>query len=51
MPERWARDLPRRRAAGIPASLQFATKPQLAKYTICTAVAPETIFTVRGGER
>ena len=30
MPERWARDLPRRRAAGIPADLAFATKPQLA---------------------
>src|SRR6516225_8417532 len=30
MPERWASDLSRRRAAGIPASLQFATKPQLA---------------------
>jgi hypothetical protein len=27
---RRVRDLPRRRAAGIPASLQFATKPQLA---------------------
>ena len=30
MPERWASDLPRRRAAGIPAGQQFATKPQLA---------------------
>lgn len=30
MPERWAQDLPRRRAAGIPDDLQFATKPQLA---------------------
>ena len=30
MPERWARDAPRRRAAGIPADLEFATKPQLA---------------------
>ncbi|HUY45016.1 MAG TPA: IS701 family transposase [Streptosporangiaceae bacterium] len=30
MPERWARDLPRRRAAGIPGDLEFATKPQLA---------------------
>jgi SRSO17 transposase len=30
MPERWARDLPRRRAAGIPDDLEFATKPQLA---------------------
>src|SRR6516165_2968205 len=30
MPERWASDLSRRRAAGIPGNLQFATKPQLA---------------------
>lgn len=30
LPDRWARDMPRRRAAGIPGDLQFATKPQLA---------------------
>ena len=30
MPDRWARDLARRRAAGIPDDLEFATKPQLA---------------------
>lgn len=30
LPGRWARDLPRRRAAGIPGDLRFATKPQLA---------------------
>ena len=30
MPERWADDLPRRRAAGIPDDLRFATKPDLA---------------------
>jgi len=30
MPDRWAAGLPRRRAAGIPAGLEFATKPQLA---------------------
>jgi len=29
MPDRWARDLPRRRAAGVPDDLEFATKPQL----------------------
>lgn len=30
MPDRWAGDLARRHAAGIPADLEFATKPQLA---------------------
>ncbi len=30
MPERWAKDMPRRREAGIPDDLEFATKPQLA---------------------
>jgi DDE superfamily endonuclease len=30
MPDRWAADPPRRRAAGIPGDLEFATKPQLA---------------------
>jgi SRSO17 transposase len=30
MPDRWARDLPRRHAAGIPGDLAFATKPRLA---------------------
>jgi SRSO17 transposase len=30
VPDRWAGDLPRRRAAGIPDDLEFATKPQLA---------------------
>ena len=30
MPQRWADDLPRRRAAGIPDDLAFATKPDLA---------------------
>ena len=30
MPDRWADDLPRRRAAGIPDDLKFTTKPQLA---------------------
>jgi SRSO17 transposase len=30
IPERWAGDLARRRAAGIPDDLEFATKPQLA---------------------
>jgi DDE superfamily endonuclease len=30
MPDRWARDMPRRRAAGNSGDLDFATKPQLA---------------------
>lgn len=30
MPRRWAQDLPRRRAARIPAGLELTTKPQLA---------------------
>jgi len=30
MPDRWARDFPRRRAAGVRVTLQFAAKPQLA---------------------
>ncbi len=30
MPNRWAEDLPRRRAAGIPDDLELTTKPQLA---------------------
>ena len=30
MPGRWAEGLPRREAAGIPADLEFATKPDLA---------------------
>jgi hypothetical protein len=39
MPERWARDLPRRRAAGIPGDLEFATKPQLAMNQLDRLVA------------
>ena len=30
LPQRWASDVPRRRAAGIPDDLEFSTKPQLA---------------------
>ena len=30
LPKRWAQDLPRRQAAGIPDDLSFSTKPQLA---------------------
>ena len=41
MPQRWARDLPRRRAAGIPDDLAFATKPQLAMNQLDRLVAAE----------
>jgi SRSO17 transposase len=39
MPERWASDAARRRAAGIPEDLQFATKPQLAMNQLDRQVA------------
>jgi SRSO17 transposase len=39
MPQRWARDLPRRRVAGIPDDLAFATKPQLAMNQLDRLVA------------
>ena len=39
LPQRWARDLPRRRAAGIPDDLGFATKPQLAMNQLDRLVA------------
>ena len=39
LPQRWARDLPRRRAAGIPDDLTFATKPQLAMNQLDRLVA------------
>ena len=41
LPQRWARDLPRRRAAGIPDDLTFATKPQLAMNQLDRLVAAE----------
>ena len=39
MPERWASDAARRRAAGIPDELPFATKPQLARNQLDRQVA------------
>jgi SRSO17 transposase len=39
LPKRWADDLPRRRAAGIPDDLGFATKPQLAMDQVDRLVA------------
>ena len=41
LPQRWARDLPRRRAAGIPDDLEFATKPQLAMNQLDRLTAAE----------
>jgi SRSO17 transposase len=41
LPQRWARDLPRRRAAGIPDDLAFATKPQLAANQLDRLAAAE----------
>jgi SRSO17 transposase len=34
VPEEWAQDQPRRRAAGIPKEIRFATKPALARQMI-----------------
>jgi SRSO17 transposase len=39
LPQRWAQDFPRRRVAGIPDDLQFATKPQLAMNQLDRLVA------------
>ena len=41
LPQRWARDLPRRRAAGVPDDLTFATKPQLAMNQLDRLTAAE----------
>ena len=41
LPQRWARDLPRRRAAGVPDELEFATKPQLAMNQLDRLTATE----------
>jgi SRSO17 transposase len=39
VPEEWAQDQPRRRAAGIPKEIRFATKPVLARQMIERALA------------
>src|SRR5215203_506142 len=39
LPKSWAEDGPRRAAAGVPAAVRFATKPQLAKAMLARAFA------------
>ena len=41
LPEDWCADLPRRRAAHIPDTLSFATKPELAKHMVQRAQAAD----------
>jgi SRSO17 transposase len=45
IPEKWAQDRERCRAAGIGGEVKFATKPQLAKATIGRAVKAGAPFT------
>src|SRR4249920_2591380 len=54
MPQRWASDAARRRAAGIPDELPFATKPQLAMNQLDRQVeagSPAPVGRVRRGLR
>jgi SRSO17 transposase len=44
LPQSWAEDLGRRRAAGIPDEAEFATKPQQAKAMISRAIAAGVPF-------
>lgn len=44
LPESWANDEKRRLAAGIPEEIEFATKPQLARYMIERAVNAQVPF-------
>jgi SRSO17 transposase len=44
LPRSWAKDLPRRTGAKVPESLEFATKPQLARQMIERAVAAKMPF-------
>src|SRR6187200_1193932 len=44
LPKEWAEDLARRKAAGIPQEVAFATKPELARRMIARAIAAEVSF-------
>jgi SRSO17 transposase len=44
LPKEWAEDLARRKAAGIPKEVAFATKPALARRMIARAIAAEVPF-------
>jgi SRSO17 transposase len=44
LPKEWAEDLARRKAAGIPQEVTFATKPELARRMIARAIAAEVPF-------
>jgi SRSO17 transposase len=44
LPKEWAEDLARRKAAGIPQEVAFATKPELARRMIARAIAAEVPF-------
>jgi SRSO17 transposase len=57
VPQEWAADLPRRQAAGVPDTVQFTTKPQLARQMLARAFAAGvprrwvTADTIYGGDR
>jgi SRSO17 transposase len=44
LPKEWAEDLARRKAAGIPSEVAFATKPALARRMIARAIAADVPF-------
>src|SRR4051812_40680679 len=44
LPKEWAEDLARRKAAGIPEEVAFATKPELARCMIARAIAADVPF-------
>lgn len=50
VPEEWAADRPRRRAAGVPDRVAFRTKPELALSMVAEAVAAGVPFTWVAGD-